>query len=193
MGDMPEAQSKASAFNGTIELLRRQLSPETLAELKAALPGDTMRLFEVRPLPMEWIPAIHLRRLLIATHGICFACELGKMRELGRQVMLTNFRGIYRVFIRLASPQFIVDRAAQVWAKHSRHSGTMTARSVDEHTAEVTYIGVAHPSPPHWAFLHGGILAGLEASGAKNVAVRIISGGGRQPDCIVRVTWWQTK
>jgi hypothetical protein len=112
-----------------------------------------------------------------------------QMREFGRQTMLKNFRGIYRVFIKLASPQFIIDRAGEVWKKHARGSGSMSAERLGDRSSEVTYTDVYNPSPGHWAFLHGGVVAALEASGVKNVRLQVMSGGGTGAHCVIRVSW----
>jgi hypothetical protein len=186
-----EPQAKATNFNSVATTLRRLLDEVTFRALVSALSRETAALIEQPKLPMTWIPTRQFVELLETAGRVAFAGDEKRVEEMGCQSVGGDMRTVYRVFIRLMSPQFVMQRAAKLWSTYTRNNGTMRAVAVDAHTADVYYEGLNAQavSPIYWAFQRGAVRAVGEATGIKNVRVETRAGGGRARDCTMRVTW----
>jgi hypothetical protein len=186
-----EPQAKATNFNSMAATLRRLLDEATFGAVVSALSAETAALIERPKLAITWIPTRQFVELLETAGRVAFAGDEKRVEEMGRQSVGGDMRTVYRVFIRLLSPLFVMERAAKLWGTYTRNNGTMRAVSVDEHTADVYYEGLSEQvvSPIYWAFQRGAVRAVGEATGIKDVRVEMRAGGGRSRDCTLRVTW----
>lgn len=94
--------------------------------------------------------------------------------ELGRDMALLAYRGVYRVFLAIPSTSFVISRAASVWASY--HS-TGRASIVDVHDrAAVLLVSGADPIEKAMIdVISGHVLALAELTGAKDA--RVVSSG----------------
>ncbi len=186
---VPEA--KGSGFNAPVETLRKMATPEAWARFVAALPPDTQALVQRPPLAVEWVPFRHFMDVLRAGETTLFGGDPERFAEVGRQAIGLSLKTLYRALIRLASPQFIIERSARMYETYVRNNGTVRAEPVGDKMCEVHYSGLDRDcvSPASWAFQRGSLQGVSETINVKSVKVERVKGGGRSPDCVFRVSW----
>jgi hypothetical protein len=98
----------------TLAVVRNQLGAARYAALLATLPpatqallGKTIVAFDMIPLA-DWIPFVE---------GVLDTVGRDEKRvvELVREWCDADFTGVYRFFVKLGSPTFVLSRAAQLW------------------------------------------------------------------------------
>jgi hypothetical protein len=190
-GESGEPQAKATNFNSMALSLRKMLDADSFARVVASLSPATRQMVETPKLPMSWIPTRAFMELLDAAGRIGFAGDEARVEEMARRAVGGDMRTVYKMFIRMFSPQFVMERAAKLWGTYTRNNGTMRAVAAGERAADVHYNGLSPvvANPTYWAFQRGAVRAVGEATGIKNVRVETVSGGGRSGDCVLRVSW----
>ena len=167
------ATMKGSGFNSFIAATKATLSATELAAVTAALPASTAALLHHPPLTVAQVPIADYLAFseALIEHG--FAGDDRRMRDIARIQLRNDLNGIYRLFIRLASPDFIIERAGQVYATYWRNNGHLRAEKIAPTTCHVIYEEVVGAKSYFWQAQCGAIQSALEACGAKNVSVEI--------------------
>ncbi|MEW5852729.1 MAG: hypothetical protein AB2A00_28345 [Myxococcota bacterium] len=186
---MSAPESKAQALNNRVATLRTLVPAATMEALLAALPPDTAEILRNPPLAVTWLPSHHWARVVETAHKVVFAGDDAQVHRWGRTAMLSDLSTVFRLFLKLASPQFIARRASNLWDQYNRNHGRVHSREVDGSTVEAIYEGVGSANASFWLFQRGVVHAAVEASGVKDVEARIVSGGGASPSCTIRVSW----
>lgn len=188
---MAEPESKGSGFASAITVLRKMATPEDLERLLTMLPPDTAELVRKPPLPVAWIGSHHFRVLSALVAREIFGGDEKKLEDWGRQAMLLDLRGLYKMFVRFLSPQFVIERAAKLWDQYSRNQGSVRATPAGDATAEVVYSGmpVELMTPAFWAYQRGVLRGVMEATGYKQVSVETVEGGGSAGHARFVVSW----
>ena len=182
----PEPEVKGSALSSWVRELRRSTSAHDWERIVAALPADTAHLVRAPPLPVEWISYEHSFVLVRTAHDLVYRDERA-MAEISRRIVHNDLHTIYRVFIRFASPEFVIERAARLWQTYWRNNGTVEVERLGGRVARVVYHDVAHATPLFWV-VQGGTLRGVaEATGVKAVTVRVVE--GRATRGVLEVSW----
>jgi hypothetical protein len=185
---MSAAESKASGFTSAVRALR-ELHPQEFDALVAALPPETAALVRTPPLPMAWIPARHFVALIETAARVVWGGDPDPATEIARRALANDLGTLYRIFIRLASPNFVLERAGKIYATFTRNNGALRVIRSGKGWAEMTFEGIAERSPVTWAYNRGALLGTIDATGLKNGKVVITSGGGDNPDAIMMCTW----
>lgn len=146
----------------------------------------------VTPPPAStWLPL----RLETAFHDlaseVCFAGDLTKSYELGHRSATIDFKGVYRTFIKLLSVEFLSARTGLIWSMYYKHNGEVTSRfdPKTKGTGDVSFNGIAFPSPTTWENYRGGIAAMLELTRVKDLSITIAEGGGAEHSARFHLTW----
>ncbi len=101
-----------------IRFVEREWGAEGLARLAAAVtPPEAAKLVTGQVLAGSWYPFAHFVALL-ETAELLFAPAQDFGRREGMYCAEWDLRGVYRVFIKLASPSFLVERAGKVWRQY---------------------------------------------------------------------------
>jgi hypothetical protein len=183
---MAAAEVKWIGLAAFIEAARRQLGDPAWASAVARLPDATRALFAAPPVAIAWVPAEHYFALLdaLVEHG---GGRTDLVREVARDQVQRDLRGIYRLFVRLASPDFIAQRAASLYGTYWRGNGTLHVERSTGGSLEVVFEGVPRM---HTAFVSaqlGGIQAALEATGV--AGVRVVVAQTSERGMRVRASW----
>lgn len=182
------AFGKAASLASAIRVLREMAGPR-FPELFAALSVDTRALIEAPPPPDSWLAVRHIREVLRVAHEVLYPNDLQAIAHIGKEVVLGDLTTLYRMFIRVASPQYVIERAAKVWDIYSKNGGTQRVLDSGDTFVEVAYQDVPQTSPAYWAYLQGTIAAALTATGCKDIVVQILGGGGSESFARMRATW----
>jgi hypothetical protein len=186
-----EPQSKANNFNSCVATLRRLVGEERFVKVVAALEPETQAIVHHPPLATAWVATRHFAAVIETAGCDAFDGDEARVVDWARQSVGRDLRTVYKLFIRFLSPSYVIERAARVWSTYTRDNGTMRAAVVGERTCEVYYEGLAATvvSPLYWAWQRGTILAAADASGVKDARAETVSGGQRERDCVLRITW----
>ncbi len=185
-----DTESKAHGFNTTVAALRKMVDAAQFQATVAALPADTAHLTQYPPASMAWLPLRHFAALVDAAHAVGFVADLARVSELGRQAIGADLGSVYRVFIKIASPDFVIQRAAKLWSVYNRNNGALTTARKTANSVDLVYTGLHHMSAALWAYQRGAILAVVDATRLSAPSVDFVDGNDRDSGAsVLRVSW----
>jgi hypothetical protein len=186
---MPEPAIKAVAFNSIAAELRRMCDEERFARVVAALPPETAALIEHSPLPVSWVPQPHVAALVRAAYEVAFRRDERRLQSLAARAIVSDLSVVYRFFVRLASPEWVIERVASMWKAYYRDNGAVTVERQGERCVHVCYRGLPRPSPLFWSFQCGTIRGIARATGVTDVTTRVLEISEATGDCTIEATW----
>ena len=154
------------------------LSPE----LRDGLVGGTI-------LAGGWYPVAWKRELHAA--GCKVTGEPGLARVMGYEMTKQDLTGIYRTFVRIATPRFVLSLGARIFSTYFR-PGSMKVVETRDGFVAVAFSNCLGFDANIWRDVAGGCEATLVVAGASAVRLRI-SSGGEDGDVTASVTAWWTK
>jgi hypothetical protein len=186
----PQPTAKGAGFNSLVAILRDEfLNADEFAGLVRKLPPETAEAIQTPPLPMEWIPCARYGDLLSGVLKHAFRGDEERVVELGRRAFLYDLKTLYRVFIKLMSPGFVIDRASRVWLTYNRDNGLLSARKLSETRCEVTYDKIRARYPGFWAHQRGCLLAAVQATGYPRATAVVSRPDDGQGNAVITVDW----
>jgi hypothetical protein len=152
------------------------LSPE----LRDGLLGGTI-------LAGGWYPVAWKRELHAA--GCKVTGEHGLARVMGYETTKQDLTGIYRTFVRIATPRFVLSLGARIFSTYFR-PGKMRVVETRDGFVEVAFSNCVGFDANIWRDVIGGCEATLVVAGAKSVRLRFNSGGEDGDDAASATAWW---
>ena len=188
-GDLPEA--KASGFVTVTTILREMLGPAKFGQVVAKLSPPTAALVKVPPLPIQWIPCDRYGELVSTAlvHG--FGGDEEQLIEMGRRAFFHDLNTLYKLFVRLRSPGWVMERGSKLWLTFNRNNGMLHTKPIGERQCQVTYEKVCAVYPGFWSYQRGCLLAVVKATGYAKATVLFTSGGTASGDATLVVDWSQ--
>ncbi len=165
-----------------------EMVPERYPEFLAAVPTSTRELIESPPLAMAWRPLEHFPAIVNAALQV-FDGELGLIEELAERSLRADLSTLYRIFIRISSPDAVLDRAPAVWNTYLRGAGACTVTDSGHRMRTLTYSDVPFPSRGYWAYQAGAALGVVHATGTTGGTAKIVAGGSYANSCSIRINW----
>jgi hypothetical protein len=182
--------AKGAGFNSAVAVLRDGLlSTDEFATVVRKLPPATAEAIKTPPMPMEWIPVARYGDLVSHALAHAFRGDETKVVEMGRRALLYDLKTLYRVFIKLLSPGFVIDRAGRLWLTYNHNNGQVSARKVSDRRCEVSYEGVMAVYPGFWSYQRGCLLAAVQATGYKEATVVLSRPDGGKGSAMYTVDW----
>jgi hypothetical protein len=132
--------------------------------------------------PVQWKCALH-------DAGRKATGEPGLAWSMGREMTLRDLRGIYRTFVRVVSPRFVLSFGAQLFSSYAR-PGSMRVLESRKGFVRVAFEGCEGFSRDLWQDVLGGCEGALVAAGANTVRLRVESGGREGSSSAQCVAWW---
>lgn len=187
--ELPEA--KAAGFVTVTTVLREMMGAEKFAHVVAKLPAATAAMVKTPPLPVQWIPCDRYAELVSTAlvHG--FAGDEEQLIEMGRRAFFHDLKTLYRIFVRLRSPGWVMERGSKLWLTYNRNNGMLHAKQIAERQCQVTYEKVCAVYPGFWSYQRGCLLAVVKATGFPAATVLFTSGGKTSGDATLLVDWSQ--
>jgi hypothetical protein len=184
-----DVETKAVGFNSAVRGIRAIAGEESFAQMVKMLPAETAALIERPPLPVSWLSPIHFE--LLSTHAfkLCFEGREEPLLQAAKKAMKDDLSTLYKVFIRLLSPQYVIERGTKIWDTYNRNNGSLVARQTGDRTAEVRYSGIVTSYPEFWIWQRGCIIGALEQTGLKAPRALLKAGGGRSSEGIIEASW----
>jgi hypothetical protein len=157
-----------------VEAAKRVVGADAWQRVLAGLAPETRALLASPPAAIAWVDAAHCFALYdaVVEHGGNGGTEI--VREIARAQVQHDLRGIYRLFVRMASPDFIAQRAASLYGSYWRNHGTVRAERSGPHALDVVFEELPRVRPAFVSAQLGGIQGALEASGLKSIRVNIV-------------------
>jgi hypothetical protein len=167
--------------------VERHLGAAALPGLAEELEGEAREWLLQPPMPMRWCsiaPMIEIDELLLrrVMHG-----DEGRMRAFGAEIAKHDLSTVYRVLMRIGTPEFVLRNVSLVWGTYFR-PGNMRAEVV-RGRAEVALEGVVVPEYLCRDGATGWMLAALELSGAANPEATHTECAHHGGSCRWRATW----
>lgn len=179
---------KAAGLNSFCAMLARQVPPRAFEAWVNALPPATADLVLRPRYAQEWVPLELMHPLYVSALEDLFHDDTAPMFEAGRQQLRNDLTGIYRVFLRVASPAFVAERAAAIYGVYARGCGTLSVADRGEHFLDVKLEQRPFPSEGFFHSLRGCIHGALELTGVSDLRVEIVAAPATHTR-LYRATW----
>lgn len=164
------ARVKGTAVESSLLYVRKTFGEASLARIVAALPeGDREPLQNV--LASSWYEVDTFRRFMVEAERQLGEKEPDVVRRMGRFSCDQGITGVYKIFFRLGSPEFIIGRAARVFSSYYdtgelRIVETRPGRAVGE------LVGFEGGAPQFCERIFGWMQQTLERAGARNLRAK---------------------
>ena len=163
-------KQKGTALKSTVKYIQEKLEKPALDAFVAGLPEELAVYFTKPAFASEWYPAGPMAQIMER-----FARHAGKPErevywDIGRHSSDDGLNSVYKIFIRLGNPEFIIRKATYVWNTYYSE-GTYEARLTPPNGAVLTLRGCVMPHEAICLRVGGWMQRTLEHSGANNVKV----------------------
>ncbi len=125
--------------------LREKKGPQVERDLLSRLPG-ALRTVYLETSPVTWNPVEAQAELYEAAASLLFPDVAEPVVELHRMLARLSYSGIYRLFIRIPSVEYIAKRAATVWRKYY-DTGNADTENSDEKSLD--FVVTQFPTLPN--------------------------------------------
>ncbi len=158
---------KGTLVLAAMRFIDERIGPEGRQAILPELREEDRRLLETGALASAWYPI----SLLLTLHRLAqkhFGDRFPNIhREIGRAAADYGFTTVYRIFLKVGSPEFILARATSVFAKYYE-SGTMRVAFSEKGHAICEIAEFADPAPELCDRIAGFLARTIELSGGKD-------------------------
>jgi hypothetical protein len=166
---------KGSVINDSINAVKLRSGEEMFKKILDQLNTNTRKIFE-RPIisHTDWYPLDAFLQYLEADLKLTANGDENELIKRSEELIEKQLRGIYKVFVKLGSPEFIINRVSL--SQHHYLKGlTIESNLIEPEKARVKYIGFEKQHSLIGFSIIGYYKKALEISGAKNVKVSYIT------------------
>ena len=161
---------KGTAMKSTLKYIQGRLDDARLDAFVKGLPEEIQEFFKKPLFASEWYPSEPMAHLMEA-----FAQNLGEKPHdvywaMGRQSSDDGLNTVYKIFIRLGNPEFIIRKAPYVWTTYYSE-GAFETHVTPPNGALLVLKGCRIPHPAICVRVGGWMQRTLEHSGAKDPKV----------------------
>lgn len=190
----PDAQSSAESQMKGLSLrnyplvlgaLRGERAVATMMSLLSPVLRESLAKGAITPsgwYPVSWKSELH-RAGAEATGEACLA------RTMGYEMTRQDLTGIYRVFLRIVSPRYVLQVGSRIFSTYFR-PGLMRVTDTRDGYARTEFTLCHGFDHNLWLDTIGGCEASLEVAGAKAPRLRFESGGRDGDTAAAVVAWW---
>lgn len=112
------ARVKGTAIRASVRFLQERFGPTGTGAVLDRLEAEDRDMVTSGLLDSVWYPMPLLLRLMQAAVEIHGSSQPELPRQMGRASAESGVRGVYKVFFKVGSPQFIISRAARVFGSY---------------------------------------------------------------------------
>jgi len=182
-------QIKGTAVLDAIKAIKERAGTGAFERIVGHLDEETQRVFRGEISPSSWYPFDAFARFLEADIRETAGGNEEELIKRSEAVIERQLRGIYRVFIRLGSPEFVIRRIAAVHSTYFE-GVDIIAEMKGPNSAAIQYVGFTRKHRIIGFAIIGFFRKALEISGAKQIDVRFrvpIEAG--EPYCELSLNW----
>ena len=112
------AQVKGTAVVASVRYVRERFGEAALRRVLGPLPTDERLVLEGGILASSWYPMPLFLHFMQEVERQLATQELHVIRRMGQASAEYGIKGVYKVFFKLGSPEFIIGRAARVFGSY---------------------------------------------------------------------------
>lgn len=182
------AEIKGTVLLDTIAAIKARAGEAELLRILRNLGGQTRSIFQGPVHASNWYSLDAFVEFLEADIRETAGGDRAVLTSRSEKVIESQLRGIYKIFVRLGSPGFVITRISAVHATYFK--GVEIIPEVEEHSATIKYVGFQrHHDIMEYAIL-GFFRKALEMSGAEHALLKFtvpISHGAAYSE--LTITW----
>ncbi len=168
-------EMRANQVKGNLVLSRRwylaeRLGASALSQVMYALPDDARKLLENQVMPFFWYDFGLLLDVDLAIIDLTMSGSSERMFGFGLVLGAHDVGTVYRVFLSIASPAFVLKKVAALGSLYFKES-TLSFTPAERQAGRVELVGRCMPRYMCHFGISGWLTAVLEAANARNVAV----------------------
>jgi hypothetical protein len=163
-------QIKGSAIKETIEQIKSRAGEAAFQKILGLLDGETRKVLESEIFSSSWYPLDLFTRFLEIEIKVLAEGNEEMVTRGSEAVIERQLRGIYKAFVKLGSPEFVIKRIAAVHATYFQ-GVPIEVQMQGKSRALVKYTGFEKQHRIMGFAIVGFFKKALEISGAKDVAI----------------------
>jgi hypothetical protein len=185
--------SKGSILIYTREFVQTRLEAGAWERVLAQLEPEDRALFAGVPLASSWYPVAHWNRLMGVVLPMISHDPAESMRVLAGYIAQSDLSSVYKLVMKLGSPEFLLKRTGQLWSRYY-DAGSLTPEEVGPQHWRLNLTGPVSMEAAPDAYTCGpGVTAwvanGLLLSGTKARVVETRCRFRGSPRCEYDVSW----
>ncbi len=161
-------QVKGTALQSSLRYVRERFGAAALEGVVRALPSEQRSLLAGTILASSWYPLAGLLVYMKEAERQLGAQEPELVFQMGKASCDHGVTGVYKVFFKVGSPEFVVSRASRVFSSYY-DSGELRVIESRDGFAAVEIVGIEPAAPQLCARFYGWMHRTLELAGARNL------------------------
>ncbi|HEY3445316.1 MAG TPA: hypothetical protein VGK67_03085 [Myxococcales bacterium] len=168
--------------------LVERFGEDGLARVLAALPPDQARLLR-SPAASEWYPLRDHALIEAKVMDVLYGGDLSKAKEFARFDAALQIGGIFKFFLRVLDPGFLIKKSASLWSQ-SFSGGRCEVETTGPHSCRMKLSGYDQVHEVMCSDWQGTLQGMLEVCGVKeSVVTHPECRFHGQPHCLYEVSW----
>jgi hypothetical protein len=163
-------QIKGSAIQETFDQIKNRSGEESLQKILGLLDEETRKVFKGKVYSSAWYPLDFFTRFVELENRVLDDGNEEMVTRLSEAVVERQLRGIYKAFVKLGSPEYVIKRIAAVHKAYFQGVG-IEVRLSEKDKALIRYKGFERQHRIIGFAIIGFFKKALEISGAKDVTV----------------------
>lgn len=123
-------KAKGSILIYAREHIVRQLGERTWKTILSDLDPVDRSFFDGVPLAAAWYPVAHWNRLMRVSLPLLGRNPQDGMRELAGHIAQRDLNSVYKLVMKLGSPEFLLRRTGQIWSRYY-DAGALEPREIE--------------------------------------------------------------
>jgi hypothetical protein len=161
-------QVKGTAVQSSLRYVRERFGPAALDGVLRALPAENRALLSGTILASTWYPIVALLAYMKQAERQLGPQEPNVLYDMGRASCDHGVTGVYKIFFKVGSPEFVTSRSARVFSSYYDTGELRLIESRDGYSA-AEVVGIEPPAAEFCARFHGWMHRTLELAGARNL------------------------
>jgi hypothetical protein len=186
-------RAKGITFRGFLTTLERLRGTDSVEATLAELPPEisrALRLGEV--VATGWYPVDWYRELHAAMNRACRETGFELSRRIGLESTIADFRGIYRLLLRVVSSETLVSQSPRLLAMFFE-GGEVAMVETGKGFGVIEFTGWHGFDRAMWADMTGAVEGVLVARRAFDIRTRVLRGGGSEGMLRLECRWSMTQ
>ncbi len=182
------ADIKGRVILDTLAAIEERAGEQELSKIIKSLSDSSRAVLESLILFSEWYPLDAFAEFLEADVRETASGDREILTKRSEKVIESHLRGVYRIFVKLGTPRFVISRISGVHETYFR--GVKIIPEFEGHTAKIKYFGFQSKHSIMEPVIMGFFRKALEISGANRVDLKFtipIAQGGSYSE--LTVTW----
>lgn len=177
------AKVKGTVLHANVAFIQEKFGREAYDKIVAGLSESDRNALGSVVLQSAWYEYSLVLRIMEAAEKLYVASGPRSLAwEMGRFSAEYGLKTVYKIFFKVADPQFIISRASKIFSNYF-DSGTMEVISLEPRSAHIRIRGFNQPCQVFCDRAMGWMERTLELAGAKSVTAT-------HPKCVVRGDAW---